>query len=635
MRKLLLTFAIFSFAHSVNCQTLFTYGKHVVTTAEFLQAFQKNNSSGVLNENELREYLNLYIPFKLKVQAARDRKLDQLPSLKAELQSFKLQIEDNYLKDTEKVNALLGEAFTRSQKDIHVLYYFAPLTDPNTGDSLQPFVNINKKFLELSNNQIPASVKSNITESDLGYITAFTLPYEFENQIYPLQVGASSKPYKTKKGWHVFKNIGERRALGKMTIAQILIAFPPGNEALQNRAQHKADSIYKALIAGADFSALAKQFSDDRTSFSNGGLLPEFGVSTYSGTFGDKAFALKKDGDLAAPFLTEYGYHIIKRVHAMPVPATEKDETFMQQLKARLMDDNRILEAKKSFIKKIIPKTGFQQETINKNDLWRLTDSSILASRDITAGKLNEKTVLFLFNDKSKVDVAEWIQFLRNSNKMAEASIHEMYQQSFNEFADASILKNYTGRLAFFDQKFKHQMEEFEEGNILFEIMDQEVWGKASLDSVGLLQYYTNHKENYLWGESADAVIFTASNIDAAKKGIEALKNGIDWRILISENPDQLQADSSRYELTQIPVQDISQIKEGMITIPEVNQMDQTAVFANIIKRHNTREPKSFQEARGLVVNDYQSFLESKWIEQLKKQFPTSVNEKAFKNLLK
>jgi peptidyl-prolyl cis-trans isomerase SurA len=37
--------------------------------------------------------------------------------------------------------------------------------------------------------------------------------------------------------------------------------------------------------------------------------------------------------------------------------------------------------------------------------------------------------------------------------------------------------------------------------------------------------------------------------------------------------------------------------------------------------------PRSFEEARGLVMNDYQAKLEEEWIKRLKKKYPVKVNE--------
>src|SRR6059058_165257 len=88
-----------SIAGNVTAQTLFTYGGKPVSKEEFLKAYNKNNTTEKRDEKSLREYLDLYTKFKLKVQAAYDLRLDTLPSQKAELQNFRIQHVQNYLND--------------------------------------------------------------------------------------------------------------------------------------------------------------------------------------------------------------------------------------------------------------------------------------------------------------------------------------------------------------------------------------------------------------------------------------------------------------------------------------------------------------------------------------------------------
>ena len=72
MKKIILTLTYFLFITTTFAQNLFTYGKHAVTKEEFVRAFNKNPVVDKSRGKALREYLNLYINFKLKVQAAYD-----------------------------------------------------------------------------------------------------------------------------------------------------------------------------------------------------------------------------------------------------------------------------------------------------------------------------------------------------------------------------------------------------------------------------------------------------------------------------------------------------------------------------------------------------------------------------------
>lgn len=638
MKKLFLLSVLNSFI-IISCgQTLFSYGKYSVSKAEFLNAYNKNKTPNTDNSQGLQDYLNLYIKFKLKVQAAKDMQLDTLPSLKADLENFRNQVQNNYLKDTNEVNKLIDEAFERSQKDIHVVYYFVP----EVGDSSKSYNTISKVDQLLKSNKSDSEIFAevnkntpNVQKSDLGFITVFSLPYKFENIVYGLKPGQSGIPFKTKKGWYIFKNIKERHAVGKITLAQILFAVPEGFIIPRQETKKLADSVYNALINGADFAAMAKQFSDDRSTFMNGGLIPEFGTAKYDSVFEDHAFSLTKDGKISQPFETKFGYHIIKRISASPVPETKNDETFMNNLKEEVLNHNRINIAKRKFITEILPKIGFKKMPLNEENLWGVSDSSILENKNVTVGKVNENTILFTFNNKANVKVRDWILYLRNNNKTVPGGNHGSYKELFPEFTDASVISNYASRLEDFSPAFKNQIREFKEGNMLFEVMQRKVWGKASEDSAGLLSYYNQHKEKYLWNSSGDAIIFTCSNKEVAKTSIEQLRKGKTWKEILSEDPSHVQADSGRYELGQIPVVGRTHFTEGLITLPVINKTDGTAVFAKIIKLYPDHQQRDFEDSRGLVINDYQNFLEQKWVAQLEKKYPVKVNKKVLQEILK
>jgi len=179
-------------------------------------------------------------------------------------------------------------------------------------------------------------------------------------------------------------------------------------------------------------------------------------------------------------------------------------------------------------------------------------------------------------------------------------------------------------------------LNEFKEGNLLFEIMQRKIWDEAATDSAGLQKYYAQHKDKYWWEASADALVFTASNEkvaeDTRKKLQENYKN---WQQYIDNSSGQLQADSGRYELGQIPVVERTNFTPGLITANVKNETDNSVAFAYIIKVYSNREPRNFTDARGFVINDYQQFLEEKWVNELKKKYPLTINQTLVKTLPK
>ncbi|MEO8961880.1 MAG: peptidylprolyl isomerase [Ginsengibacter sp.] len=639
MKKLLCLIVLNAFVFTTYSQVLFSYGAHSVKADEFLYAYNKNKTAASDSAKSLRDYLDLFIKFKLKVQAARDMHLDTLPSLIAELQNFRNQVQDIYLKDEKEVNRLLDEAFKRSQKDIHAIYYFVPLDEKNdTAYALKAIKEVKSLLKNDSekDTQILADINrkyKTVQSGDLGFITVFSLPYDFENMVYGLKPGQSSEPFRTKKGWYLFKNEGERSAVGKITVAQILLAIPPGSGVLKEIAKKLADSIYVVLINGGDFGALARQFSDDRNTFMNGGIMPEFGTAKYDSVFENHAFALHKDGEISQPFETQFGYHIIRRITAAPIPG-EKNETFIYNLNQEVLNDNRIDKAKQLFVTSILPKIGFKRNEINEQDLWKLSDSSMLANKNIILNGLSENSTLFTYNDNTKTTARDWILYLRNSDKDKQAKKDESYKILFADFVSASAVSNYSSRLQNFNATFKSQVQEFEEGSLLFEAMQREVWEKASLDRAGLFSFYNRYKQKYLWDASAEAIIFSCANRIVADNGIAQLKKRKSWKDIVGQNPAQIQADSGRYELGQIPVVDRTNFTTGLITMPVINKNDGTAVFSKIVTVYPPNQQRSFEDAKGLVINDYQNYLEQKWLRELEKKYPIKVHQKVLESLL-
>ena len=151
MKKILLLLAVAGFANTVFAQTLFTYGNAAVDKGEFIRAYNKNKTPVEDKEKALREYLELYIKFKLKVKAAMELSLDTLPQLQYDAQSFRSQIEDSYLNNEKAVNDLQSEAFNRSQKDLHVLHFFVPVeANATADDTLKAFKSINAYYAGLA-----------------------------------------------------------------------------------------------------------------------------------------------------------------------------------------------------------------------------------------------------------------------------------------------------------------------------------------------------------------------------------------------------------------------------------------------------------------------------------------------------
>ena len=626
-----------------SSQTVFTYGNHKVSAAEFLRAYNKNNQQSQGDKSaSMREYLQLYINSRLRIQEAYDRRYDTLPQVRDEVANLRNQIVENYMSDPEAVKRLSAEAFQRSLRDIHVAHIFIS----NGSDGLSDTATARKKLATVNQRlakgddfmavarELSDDPSASANGGDLQYVTVFTLPYQFETAIYNTAPGRYSSPVTSQAGYHIFKNIEERKALGKIRLQQILLAFPPGADASDKRAIGKrADSLYTLLQGGADMAKLAAEFSNDNISSHAEGNMSEVSVGQYDAAFEKLVWPLP-DGTITRPFLSAYGYHLVKKLSSIPVETDPDDKENNEKIEQKVMNDDRWKTAKDFIYARVKTKAGYKTLYPGEAALWAITDS-LVDLRPAGAGRaLKQSSPVFKVGD-STVRISDWASYVQMNRYKADRVTRKDYNTLLDDFSKQVMYQYYREHLEQFNPEFNYQMSEFRDGNMFFEIMQQEVWNKAQTDSVALLRLYEAGKSKYTWKESAVAVIFfCVDSVTAGELAAKIKASPASWRAATDAINEKVVADSSRFELDQIPGLEGKPVA-GSITRVLVNPTDNTATFSLIKEVYTQPSQRSFAEAKGLVMNDYQVLLEDKWTNELRKKYPVKINEKEFAKLVK
>jgi peptidyl-prolyl cis-trans isomerase SurA len=634
-KKLLLLTLFVSFSIALFSQTLFTYGNKSVSKTEFLKAYNKNpNLEERNNKKALQEYLDLYINYKLKVQAAFNDKLNEQPSFKYESNNFRKQITDNFINEEANIDALIKEAFNRSQNDIELQQIFIevkPGTDFNQAnqqiskayEALKSGKDFGETCVAFSNDEGTKQSKGK-----LGYITVFTLPYEFENEAYKLKPGQYSVPFKSNLGYHIFKNISERSAAGKRKIAQILITIPPGaTEENKKNFAAIADTVYNKINRGIDFGKLVSEYSTDRASLNNFGVLPEIAVGQYDADFEEKVFSMQHVGDVSKPFVTQYGYHIVKLLEVTPISKDFSEPMTAALIKQQVEKADRLTIAKKSLTKKWMTLCNFKSAVFDEQEFLIFTDSAIKGASLADFKKVTPSTVLFSFT-KQKITAGDWSKFVKaikqSNNSLASYSTITLLR----EYEKIVCSEYYHDHLIEFNSGLQQQCTEFDEANLLFGAMDKYVWSKASEDSAGLRNFYATHQQKYKWAPGVSAIIITATSKNIADEVVSKLKNNVrQWREIVTSYGTAISTDSSRYENNQLPIKQKIEPFIDFISTPEKINNDEAYTFIYVTAVHTKPDVRTFDDARGLVINDYQQVLEQKWIADLKKKYPVKINE--------
>lgn len=607
-----------------------------ITKTEFEKVYKKNNiKDAAFDKKTLEDYLELYINYKLKVKEAEELKLDTSTNFKNELAGYRKQLAQPYLVDKDVSEKLIREAYDRLNKDVHashILIKVAPDALPK--DTLTAFnkaLKVRDRLIKDGNNfaaiakEVSDDPSAKENGGDLGYFTALQMVYPFESAAFKLKPGTVSMPVRTRFGYHLIKVTDIRPAQGEIKVAHIMIKTPPAMSADDSiKAKNKIEEIAKELKGGKKFEDLAQQFSDDPGSAKNGGALPFFGTGRMVPEFEAEAFSLKNNGDISNPIKTAYGWHIIKRLDKKNVGEFKDLQT---ELKNKISKDSRSELSRTSFINRVKKEYNFKEDKRAYEEFKDVIDSSLVKGKWTAdkAAKLNRTMFTLLDKKYTQQDFAKYVADHQASrrNTSPQSILSVFYEQFINE----SCIAFEEGRLDIKYPDFKSLMQEYRDGILLFELTDKKVWSKAIKDSVGLKAFYEEHKNNYMWNERLDASIYTSANADIAKQVRALLKKKKNNEKILAEvnksNPLNLTIKEGKFSISDNEIIDGIAWEKGIS--PDM-QKGNSVVFV-VVNAKLAPQPKTLDEAKGLVTADYQAQLEKTWIDSLKNKFAVVVNK--------
>jgi len=625
-----------------------------VTASEFMYVFNKNNfNKEETTQQAIREYLELYINFRLKVKEAESLGLDTLESFRKELEGYRKQLAQPYFNDENVSEHLLKEAFERKQFDIrasHILIRLDKNASPeDTLAAYKKAVEIRQRIIsgedfgavaaELSEDQSARDTEATQyrparkgNRGDLGYFTVFDMVYPFETGAYTTEVGKLSEPVRTDYGYHLIYVTDKQPALGQAQVAHVFVSVPPNATATDSvQKKMKIDAAYDKLKSGASFEEVVNEFSEDKSSTGNGGKLPWFGSNRMVPEFIIETRNLKDTGDISAPFTTSFGWHIIKLIGIKPVGSFE-DEEF--NLKNRLDKDMRNGLSEEAVISKIKNEYGFREFPKYRDAVRETLDSTLLKGEwDISKAASLEKTVFSLGSEKyTQQDLAVYLA-AKQSKRVAD--IGTFFNDTYSNFVKETCIAYEDNRLEEKYPDFRMLVQEYHDGILLFDLTDRNVWSKAVKDTTGLRDYYNSNPGKYMWDKRLYASVVTILN--PSEVDSEALRNmfttGQSTEDILKEfNSDTLTnilIETNKFSEGDSPVVDKVKWKAGLSPLVDTPEGPAFVNGIEILKP----EPKTLDEARGLVTADYQTYLEEQWILELRAKYPVTVNEEVLTTL--
>lgn len=635
--------------NQVESPSLLSFDKGLVTQEEFERVYAKNNggreSAANHTEAQLREYLDLYVKFKRKVFEAEDTGLDTTPAFKQEFETYRKQLVKPYLSAKEVEDQLIREAYERSKYVVsasHLLVGAKENASPS--DTMKAYTKIQairdsviagqKSFDEMAikYSEDPSAAQN---KGSLGYFTVFEMVYPFENAAFKNEPGQVSQPVRTRFGYHLLKVHDKKENFGKKQAAHIIVRVGDRYSAKnQVEAKAKIEEIHAKLGQGEDFAKLASQYSDDPSTASKGGdlgtgrLLPEM----------EKEKLNLNEGEFSEPFETRFGWHILNVSNVEKVKPFEEAQA---ELKQKISRDSRSQLGRKALISRIKSENKYQF----KGEVFESLASSLPAdfSRgtwrpDSSQLAMGENVLMALNSGDQTYKVSDFISYYtkmrpRKPTMDAKSAAMEVY----NSFAEEKLMAYEESQLPKKNPEFRHLLQEYRDGILLFTLMEQKVWKKAVEDTIGLKVFYEGNKELFHKDKTIDVREYRTTEESAIKRVEELLAKKVS-----DESIDSLLNQSSSLTLRiinqtyetgdeNIPVEMFSkEIGERSGVIGENN-------FFRILVLESKNEAgiPPFKKVKSEAITQYQDYLEKTWLTELAEKYPVQIDEAVFKKLYK
>lgn len=203
-----------------NDPVIMTINGKDITRSEFEYSYNKNNSEGVIDKKDIKEYVPLFVNFKLKVAAAEEARYDTISSIRKELFGYKEQmvlprIVDNDFIEREARITYENTAKRFGTDDMLTASHILVLVRQDASEEVQASAKkrIDSIYNVLKGGADFAEVAKSSSDDkgsamkggSLGQFGKGMMIPDFENAAYALKKGEMSAPIKSTVGWHIIK----------------------------------------------------------------------------------------------------------------------------------------------------------------------------------------------------------------------------------------------------------------------------------------------------------------------------------------------------------------------------------------------------------------------------------------------
>ena len=341
-------------------------------------------------------------------------------------------------------------------------------------------------------------------------------------------------------------------------------------------------------------------------------------------SFEDAAFALKNPGDISPPVKTRFGWHVIKLIERQGLEP-------LSELRPSL--ERRIDRSVRSEVMQSEMVDLLKQENGYQGDSAAIQAAVAQVQQASTGGSSEE--VLFTMQDTT-LTTADFYAFVKQNSEGSELDSAAAWQ-AYHDFEAQSILTYEERHLLDKYEDYRRILQEYRDGILLFDIMEKKVWSKAMDDSVGLRDYFAAHRDDYRWNERVRVTLVDAES----ERVLNQVKQDLqDKELPLSEeeraslekkytkdSPLALQIRQETYERGQ-PRTAAEAVIDQVDWSPGAYSVENNGRFYYIqVQEVLPSQLKELDEIKGIVIADYQNYLDQQWVSALRQQYLVEIND--------
>ena len=229
------------------------------------------------------------------------------------------------------------------------------------------------------------------------------------------------------------------------------------------------------------------------------------------------------------------------------------------------------------------------------------------------------------------------VDFLDFLNKKSPKKLNRVQKSNFiaeqyGIFLEDQLLEYKKEQLPFENLEYAQILKEYEEGLLLFDIMQEKIWDGAKNDSTGLLAHYQDYKNKFSSPPQITASIARSSKKGTLKKTKKMWKNGSSNEAITSAlntKEQKVIVSSGSFNIDDPLLPKQTQFTTG---ISSIYSIDDGYVLLNITGLAPEKH-LSFEASKGAVISSYQETLEKQWIQNLREKYIFSVNNEILEAL--